>query len=310
MPSKSWGIIYCPKEGSSKTHKRWNKICRYLQSKGISFDYVQSEGPGSVERLASMMTRMGYATIVVVGGDSALNHALCGIMQTQHSVQGKLPALGVIPNGFGNDFAKYWGFDSDDYKKTIDSLAFRKLRKVDVGTVNVIKKSGETDNLYFLNCINLGVVSAITNLKRKTGSFFGFKTLSYCISALLMLFQRINFKFNFELNGEKIEHNAMALCIGSAHSYGQTPSAVPYNGLLDITMVSKPQIFQIFHGLWLLFTGRFLTHRGISVWRTKKIQVTSTGHSLLSIDGRVYHHNDINMLDIGIRQEEIDFLIP
>mgnify|MGYP002772255685 CR=1 FL=1 len=82
MPANSWGIIYCPKEGSAHTQKRWKKIRQYLEEKGVNFDYVQSEGAGSVERLAAMMTRTGYATIIIVGGDSALNHAICGIMST------------------------------------------------------------------------------------------------------------------------------------------------------------------------------------------------------------------------------------
>lgn len=308
MPSKSWGVIYCPKEGSSKTHKRWKNICRYLTSKGVPFDYVQSEGPGSVERLASMMTRAGYRTIIIVGGDAALNHALCGIMNTD-SPYGRYPALGVIPNGFGNDFAKYWGFDSENYKSTIDSLIYRKIRRVDVGTVRAHFESGNDECFYFLNCVNLGVASSITNLKRKTNSLLGIKTLSYLFSSLLLLFQRINFNFSFELNGENIKQHAMALCIGSAHGYGQTPSAVPYNGLLDVTMVSKPQIVQIFHGIWLLYTGRFLSHRGVNVWRSNRIHISSLGHSLLSIDGRVIHKK-ISDIEIGIKQEEIEFLIP
>ena len=307
MPSKSWGIIYCPKEGSPRTHKRWNKIRRYLEQQGVAFDYVQSEGAGSVERLASMMTRAGYDTIIVVGGDAALNHALCGIMDSK-SPRGHHPALGVIPNGFGNDFAKYWGFTTDDYKATINSLLLRRLRKIDVGTVTIPQDEG-TDKLYFLNCINLGVASSITDLKRKTSSLLALKTLSYFISALLLLFQRTNFKFKFSMSGEQICSQAMTLCIGSAHGYGQTPSAVPYNGLLDITLVSKPQITHIIQGLWLLFTGRFLTHRGISVWRTKHIQFQQTSRALLSIDGRVYH-KQTDQIDIDILPEEINFLIP
>lgn len=310
MPSNSWGVIYCPKEGSPRTHKRWQKIKNYLTESGLTFDYVQSEGAGSVERLASMMTRAGYQTIVVVGGDAALNHALCGIMHST-SPAGRHPALGVIPNGFGNDFAHYWGFDSDDYRATIDALIHRRVRKVDVGTIRINPhvEGREEEQLYFLNCINLGVAAAITNLKRKTGSLLGFKTLAYFFSALLLVFQRINFRFRFTMSGENIERSAMALCVGSAHGYGQTPSAVPYNGLLDVTLVSKPQVFQILQGIYLLFTNRFLSHRGVSVWRTRHIDFEETGKALLSIDGRVYHHS-VRKLEIDILPEEIEFLIP
>ena len=308
MPTKSWGVIYCPKEGSPRTHKRWNKIRHYLEWQGVAFDYVQSEGAGSVERLASMMTRAGYGTIIIVGGDAALNHALCGIMSSE-SPTGRHPAIGVIPNGFGNDFAKYWGFSVDDYKSTINSLLHRRTRKVDVGTVNIQRIDQGNEQLFFLNCLNLGIASSITKLKRKTSSLLGLKTLSYFISALLLLFQRTNFKFSFSMSGENIDSQAMSICIGSAHGYGQTPSAVPYNGMLDITLVSPPPLLHIFHGLWLLFTGRFLSHRGVRVWRTQHLKFTGTSRALLSIDGRVYHHQ-VETLDIHILPEEIDFLIP
>lgn len=309
VPSKSWGVIYCPKEGSSKTHRRWKKICKYLETRNVAFDFVQSEGANAVERLASMMTRAGYGTIVVVGGDAALNHALCGIMRTK-APDGGHPVLGVIPNGFGNDFAKFWGLQADNYRETVDALLAGRKRKVDVGTVDIRSKDGQKGRLYFLNCLNLGVGSAIVNLKRKTSGFLGLKALSYFMSAFLLLFQRMNYKFAFRMSGEEINRSAMAFCIGSAHGYGQTPSAVPYNGLLDVTLVSKPRLSQLFQGLWLLLTGRFLSHRGVAVWRTRGLQVVSTGNSLLSIDGRVYHGSPVSSLDVGILPEEIEFLIP
>lgn len=308
MSTNAWAVIYCPKEGSTHTQKRWKKIHLYLEEKGVSFDYVQSEGAGSVERLAAMMTRAGYETIVIVGGDAALNHAVCGIMSTE-SPNGKHPALGIIPNGFGNDFAKFWGFSSDKYQETINALLLHNTRRIDVGTALLTNKANKQEKLYFINCVNLGVASSITNLRRKTGSLFGFKTLSYFTSALLLIFQRMNFKFCFNLSGEHIEQNAMSICIGSAHGYGQTPSAVPYNGLLDITLVSKPALFQIFHGLWLLFTGRFLSHRGVRVWRTRRLTFNHISNAPVSLDGRVIHKN-IKDIEIDILPEEIEFLIP
>ena len=76
-PSR-WGIIYNPKAGSRKTQKRWNEIRDYMESRKVVFDYVQSEGFGSVERLARTLANNGYRTIVVVGGDGAINDAVNG----------------------------------------------------------------------------------------------------------------------------------------------------------------------------------------------------------------------------------------
>ena len=44
----------------------------------MDYDYVQSEGFGSVERLAKILANNGYRTIVIVGGDGALNDAING----------------------------------------------------------------------------------------------------------------------------------------------------------------------------------------------------------------------------------------
>ena len=75
-----WGVIYNPKAGTRKVQKRWKEIKEYMDSKGVNYDYVQSEGFGSVERLAKILANNGYRTIVIVGGDGALNDAINGIM--------------------------------------------------------------------------------------------------------------------------------------------------------------------------------------------------------------------------------------
>ena len=77
-----WGILYCPKHemfGSPK--RRWPKIEACLKSNGVEYDFVQSESSAGVDRLIKMMINNGYRTIVVVGGDSALNDAVNCMMQ-------------------------------------------------------------------------------------------------------------------------------------------------------------------------------------------------------------------------------------
>ena len=51
-----WGIIYCPTEGSWRTQRRWRRILVHLDLRGVPYDFVQSEGQGSVERLAPSLS--------------------------------------------------------------------------------------------------------------------------------------------------------------------------------------------------------------------------------------------------------------
>ena len=117
-PKKKWGIIYNPKAGTRKVQKRWQEIKDYMDSLGVAYDYVQSEGFGSVERLAGILAENGYRTIVIVGGDGALNDAINGIMHAQAEAKEDI-ALGIIPNGIGNDFADYWEISSE-YNEAVD----------------------------------------------------------------------------------------------------------------------------------------------------------------------------------------------
>lgn len=62
----------------------------------------------------------------------------------------------------------------------------------------------------------------------------------------------------------------MTVCIGNSTGYGQTPNAVPYNGLLDVSVVYHPEMTQLFEGFYLFVRGKFLNHRSVHPYRTKK----------------------------------------
>ena len=180
-----WGIIYNPKAGSRKAQKRWAKIREYMDSQNVKYDYVQSEGFGSVERLARTLANNGYKTIVVVGGDGAINDAVNGIMQSDIEEKHEI-AFGIIPNGIGNDFAKYWGLDSDDFKGAVDVLINRRLRKVDVGVFSFYNGDGHNCS-YFLNAVYMGLVAKIVMITNETKMFWGIPFIAYLSSLVWSL---------------------------------------------------------------------------------------------------------------------------
>lgn len=79
-----WGILYCPKGRSSKQRE---KIQSVLNERHVQYDFVQSETSDSVERLMSMLIHNGYKTIIVMGGDSALNDAVNCLMKEEKQVR-------------------------------------------------------------------------------------------------------------------------------------------------------------------------------------------------------------------------------
>ena len=119
VESTRWGILYCPKTGICNPRKRWEKIRKALDERKVQYDMVQSETADSVERLVKMMISNGYKTIIIAGGDSALNDAVNCLMMEEKTVREEI-ALGVIPNGVMNDFARFWDFDEDEVEQTVD----------------------------------------------------------------------------------------------------------------------------------------------------------------------------------------------
>lgn len=302
-----WGVIYNPKAGSRKAQKRWRDIRAYMESREVQFDYVQSEGFGSVERLTRTLANNGYRTIVVVGGDGALNDAVNGIMLSDVEDKHQI-ALGIIPNGIGNDFAKYWGLDSDDYKGAVDILINRRLRKVDVGVFSCFDGEKHVSR-YFLNAVYIGLGARIVRITNETRRFWGIPLISYLASLFLVAFERKLHRMHLKVNGEHIRGRLMAVAVGSARGYGLTPSAVPYNGWLDVSLVYRPELRQLVSGLWMLQQGRLLNHKIVKPYRTRKVKILRAQNAEISLDGRIVfeHHFPV---DITIAPEALTLIIP
>ena len=279
-----------------------------LDERGLEYDFVQSESTDSVERLMTMLIHNGYKTIVVVGGDSALNDAVNCLMREDANVREEI-ALGVIPNGLINDFARYWDFKEGNLEQTVDWLKKRRIRTIDVGCLHYTDKQGEQRQRYFLNCVNVGLIADIMNLRRQTRSLLGSRKLAFVVSIFLMIFHRMDYKMRVKINTDVVDRKVMTMCVGSGPGYGQTPNAVPYNGMLDVSVVYHAEVMQVFAGLWLLLTGRFLNHRSVHPYRTREVMVEEAKHALVGVDGRLIG-TPVGSYRITVEQEVLNFLIP
>ncbi len=310
MPADNnkWGIIFCPKSGTFKPHSKWEKVEKCLKEKGVSYDYVQSENSSSVDRLVGMMLNNGYKTLVIVGGDSALNEAVNCIMKAPKNIRDEV-ALGVIPNGLMNDFAHFWDIKDNDIEQCVDMICQRRVRKIDLGCIRYTNAKNEKCHRYFLNCLSIGLVASVIRQRRMASGSFGWRKLAFIPSSLLMIFQRLEYKMRLKINTDTIDRKVMTVCVGNAQGYGFTPSAVPYNGLLDVSVVYQPEVVQLIEGLYLLYSGKILNHRSVHPYRTQEIRVEKAERALVGIDGRIMN-TPVGPFRINVEQEVLNFIIP
>lgn len=299
-----WGIIYSPKAGTLRPMKRWKEIREYLIAKGVEYDYIESENYASVERQARMFADNGYETVVVVGGDGALLDALNGVMSSSSRAN---VSLGIIPNGVGNDFARYWGLQSGDYRMAVDSIIAHRVRKVDVGCCSFMSAHGE-ERKYFLNVLNVGLSARIVELANRRKPFLFAKLIHYVASLFYMILHRQNFHMRFNLNSQTVDQKLMTLCIGNSVGYGLTPSAVPYNGYLDVSAIRMPKLFGILEGVLMLAHRRILNYELVTPFRTTEIYIESLGGASVSVDGRPFKSS--MPMRVTVEPEKLNLIIP
>ena len=138
--------------------------------------------------------------------------------------------------------------------------------------------------------------------------FWGVKPLSYFMALLSLIFERKLHRMHLKINGEHIRGRIMTVCIGSARGYGQVPSAVPYNGWLDVSVIYRPELRQLLSGLWMLIQGRILNHKVVHPYRTQHVKVLRAQNAAVDLDGRILDRHF--PLEIGILHEAVTLIIP
>jgi YegS/Rv2252/BmrU family lipid kinase len=167
----------------------------------------------------------GADRIVVGGGDGTLSTA-AGV------IAGTGAALGVLPLGTANDFARTLGIPGD-LGRAAAVIARGQVRVVDVG------RAGRRA---FLNAASVGVSSALTRklrgvLKRRAGA------LAYPVAGVAAAGSP-PFRARIEWDGEALELRALQIVVGNGRYHGGgrlvAPRARIDDRALDLYVVAAP----------------------------------------------------------------------
>ena len=145
-----------PSAGRGRAGKREARILALLGEPGFRVEVQRSRAVGDLEEQVGRCVDQGATRIVVAGGDGSIHEATNGIMRAQGSA-----ALGVIPSGTGNDFAKASDIPLD-WELATRSLAQRiagdtASRGIDVGKIN---------ERFFANGAGIGFDARVTQIAR------------------------------------------------------------------------------------------------------------------------------------------------
>lgn len=156
MSSETVHLFLNPAAGRGRAGKRELRIVELLGKHGQPIEVHQSDAVGDLEERVRRHVNDGGHRIVVAGGDGSIHEAANGIMRATSDA-----ALGVIPSGTGNDFAKACSIPLD-WEHATSLLADRLAagepgRGIDVGRIN---------DRYFANGAGIGFDAKVTRIAR------------------------------------------------------------------------------------------------------------------------------------------------
>ena len=212
----------------------------------------------------------GFDTLVVLGGDGVIHEAVEGLMELPHEDR---PALGLIPQGTGNDFARTLAIPKNDVKASIDELAKSTKRPVEIGVVN---------GTYFMQTLSFGLDAAIaldTIDKRAEGSKQ--KGEQLFIASAIKTFSKeaagYPVRYSFD-GGPWAETLSLIFAVQVGPTYGGgfriCPDAKPNDGLLDVCHnIVKPGVPKLLYLLALARFGKHTNSRAIEFVQARHIDL-------------------------------------
>ena len=143
-----------PTAARGRARRRLTTIERIFEEAGLSIDVRSSKARGDMERQVRAEIDLGAEKIIVAGGDGSVYESVNGVMSADRT-----GALGLIPTGTGNDFAKAAGIPLDWEAATrllVDRIVSDSApRRIDVGRVN---------DRYFANGAGIGFDAKVSRI--------------------------------------------------------------------------------------------------------------------------------------------------
>ena len=240
-------------------------------------------GPGHAIGLAREASRAGVTRIIVAGGDGAVHEAVNGLVHEPPAADGATrAALGVVPLGTGNDFAKLVGV----YQLPPRVAALRMMRagetRFDVGRCG---------HEYFDNIMGAGfdaeTVRHADRIKRLRG-------LAVYLVAIYRTFLTFRPPHLDVRSDEHRESGPMMMC--SAHigvsgggSFYLAPEADPEDGLLDVCLIRRVGLMTFLRSVPKVMRGTHTSLDEVTLYRTRSVTIRSAdGRPLvLQLDGEL-----------------------
>ncbi|MEQ8625872.1 MAG: YegS/Rv2252/BmrU family lipid kinase [Vicingaceae bacterium] len=223
----------------------------------ISYGTTFTERADHATEIALEAVANGVDAVVAVGGDGSVNEVGKALINTK-------VALGIIPCGSGNGFARHLKIPLQ-VKKAIERLNDFNTRTIDTGLVN---------NEPFLATTGLGFDA---HIGQKFAAFGKRGFLSYLQVTANEFLNFKSKKYTLEIDGEKLEINAFLINFANSGQYGNNawiaPTASVSDGKLEVCILEEFPAHNAPDIIFKLFSKQIINSNYYKVSQAKEIKV-------------------------------------
>lgn len=267
-------FIINPISGVGKQKTIPELIARYLDKNKFIYEIVTTEYAGHAAEIASQLSSE-YDIMVAAGGDGTVNEVAGGLID-------KSAALGVIPLGSGNGFARHFEVPMQS-ARAIQELNRSTIKNMDTGLLN---------DKPFFNVSGIGFDGQISKIFAEQMKR-GYITYAKCVMEELQSYHAKNFRLI--VDGKEWEDEYFLVAFANTTQYGNNaiiaPKAITNDGLLEIVLVKPfPSIYLPAITMMTLF--RNLHHSPyVDVIRASSATLFNPEAAPIHVDGE-YVNND------------------
>ena len=286
---QKWFVIINPIAGRGRGLTDWPHISRLLRENRVMHDYAFTEYKCHASELAVEAVVQGYRKIIIVGGDGTIHEVVNGLF-VQKTVETSRILLAVIAVGTGNDWIRMFGIPRK-YSEAIRAIVGGHSFLQDVGRVSYYE-SNYRQTRYMANVAGVGLEAAVIKnyahmvRKRRGGKWRYLWSLVKSVVAYRPSGMKV------WVDGEIVTNDwvlsaAIGICKYNGGGMLQVPQAIPDDGLFDITVIRRMNLFRIVTCFSALFNGRIYDVRQASLYRGRKIRLEASPDVLLELDGEL-----------------------
>ena len=266
-------VLVNPKSGLGTSFDVLREAVETHFGRAADVAYQFSRDVADGRRKAERAARDGVDVVLVAGGDGMVNSIGGALVGTP-------VALGVIPTGSGNGFARHFGIPLD-VAEAVAALARARRRAIDVGTAN--------GRPFFVTC-SLAWDAAIAR-RFAAFPFRGIAPYVFAAAAELMTYAPQTIHAVLDGAPAQVFSDPILFTVANLTQYGGgaqiAPKARPDDGLMELVVALRPDLPLLLINVARLFNGTLDELPQVATRRFRQLDLHRAKATPIQLDGEL-----------------------